>query len=73
MKILKSSFKNALKNCKQNNNKEILQTINEKIQRKNYKNFWNEVKGFISVNINVSIIFGRTSPDEIIETFTQKI
>ena len=72
MKNSKSVFKASLRQCKNDRSKEILQSIEEKLKFKNYKEFWCEVKSKKASKHSSPIIDGESGDKEILEIFNSK-
>ena len=72
MRISRSVFKDKLKDCKCNENREIMLSIESKFQSKNMKDFWKEVKSKKGKNSVSNAIDGYTDSDEIVRLFSNK-
>ena len=72
MKDSRNIFKRNLKECKNNKEKEIAISIQEKFQSKSMNSFWKEVRVKKGGKFSTSIINGNTSPNKISEDFTLK-
>ena len=71
MKSSRSEFKKALKDCKLNENHEILLSIEEKFKLKSMKNFWKEVKKRKGIKSSVDTINGKSENYEILNIFNE--
>ena len=72
MKRSRNIFKTALRNCKLNEHKEICKSITEKFQRKNLKEFWNDVKKQKGILKKTNVIEGETINRDIVNIFADK-
>ena len=69
MKIYKSRFKQELKACKVDANREILLSIEEKLKNVNKKQFWREVNKRRGGTMNINSIDGCSTPSEILNFY----
>ena len=65
-------FKEELHKCKQNENEEISQSIQEKYKSKSMKQFWSEVRNKKGVSSQSCLIDDAKNNEEIIDIFSNK-
>ena len=72
MKIHRAQFKQELKACKVDANRESLLSIEEKFKDRNKKQFWQEVNKRRGGTMNINSIDGYSTPVEILKVFDSK-